>query len=79
MRTATSLVVLALASTTSANYLKTSASSSCKPVSVADVDLKQFVSAKWFVQQQMATQAGNPGGKWSYCVFAVRMSHTDRH
>lgn len=43
----------------------------CKPLTTqAGVNLSAFVSRRWFIHQQMATQAGNPDNRYNSCVYA---------
>jgi len=30
------------------------------------VTLQTYASGRWYIHQQMATQAGNPNGQWDY-------------
>lgn len=43
------------------------------------VDLQKYASGRWYIHQQMATQAGNPNGQWDYwCVLLGRDSCGER-
>lgn len=51
--------------------LTVAAAQECKPLTTqAGVDLSAFVSRRWFIHQQMATQAGNPDNRYNSCVYA---------